>query len=278
MIQSGTRGVSRKNRDQLLDGDIADAFCRSARRLQTKGLLSDQHFTVDGTLLKAWASHKSFKPKFRRRPPPDDPKNPTVDFHGHRRRNDTPESTTDPNAPLYQKAVGREAKLGYLAHVLTENRHGFIVDTAVTGASGTAERDAALAMLGERAGRHGGMAWAGDRVEVRIRRMDAPYDAVSGTTRSCFPGWFGTRRDRASSGGSTPRCPSARGASRAHAGDCRDPGPRRWRERRRIQRRRCAARAPAAVPEADRLVRIGSAGARFSNIECWYPFSADAAA
>ena len=111
--------------------------------------MSDEHFTVDGTLLEAWASHKSFKPKDRPRTPPDDPKNPTVNFHGQARRNDTHQSTTDPDARLYKKAMGREAKLGYLAHLLTENRHGFIVDTAVTDASGTAERDAAIAMLGE---------------------------------------------------------------------------------------------------------------------------------
>jgi transposase len=140
-----------KNRDRLLDGDIADAFFAEVlAAVRAEGLLSDEHFTVDGTLLEAWASHKSFKPKDGSQPPPDDdPKNPTVNFHGERRRNDTHQSTTDPEARLYKKAVGREAKLGYLAHLLTENRHGFIVDTAVTDAMGTAERDAALHMLGE---------------------------------------------------------------------------------------------------------------------------------
>jgi transposase len=139
-----------KNRDRLMDGDIADAFFAEVlAAIKQDGLLSDEHFTVDGTLLEAWASHKSFKPKDAARRPPDDPKNPTVNFHGHRRRNDTHQSTTDPDARLYKKAVGREAKLGYLGHLLTENGHGFIIDTAVTDASGTAERDAALAMLGE---------------------------------------------------------------------------------------------------------------------------------
>jgi transposase len=139
-----------KNRDRLLSGDIADAFFAEVlAAIKAEGLLSDEHFTVDGTLLEAWASHKSFKPKGTEGPPPDDPKNPTVNFHGQPRRNDTHQSTTDPEARLYKKAVGREAKLGYLAHLLTENRHGFIVDTAVTGATGTAERDAAIAMLGE---------------------------------------------------------------------------------------------------------------------------------
>ena len=139
-----------KNRDRLLEGDIADAFFAEVlAAIKQDGLLSDEHFTVDGTLLEAWASHKSLQPKDAARRPPDDPKNPTVNFHGQTRRNDTHQSTTDPDARLYKKAVGREAKLGYLGHLLTENRHGFIVDTAVTEASGTAERDAAIAMLGE---------------------------------------------------------------------------------------------------------------------------------
>jgi transposase len=139
-----------KNRDRLLDDDIATAFFMEVRAaIEADGLLSDEHFTVDGTLLEAWASHKSFKPKEAATRPPDDPKNPTVNFHGETRRNDTHQSTTDPDARLYKKAVGREAKLGYLAHLLTENRHGLIIDTAVTAASGTAERDAAIAMLGE---------------------------------------------------------------------------------------------------------------------------------
>lgn len=139
-----------KNRDRLLDGDIADAFFGEVlAAIKQDGLLSDEHFTVDGTLLEAWASHKSFKPRRTPRKPPDDPKNPTVSFHGERRRNATHQSTTDPDARLFKKAVGREAKLGYLGHLLTENRHGLIVDTAVTAATGTGERDAAILMLGE---------------------------------------------------------------------------------------------------------------------------------
>ena len=99
-----------KNRDRLLDGDIADAFFAEVlAAIKQDGLLSDEHFTVDGTLLEAWASHKSFKPKDGPRTPPDDPKNPTVDFHGQARRNDTHQSTTDPDARLYKKATGREA-------------------------------------------------------------------------------------------------------------------------------------------------------------------------
>lgn len=139
-----------KNRDRLLAGDIADAFFTEVlAAIKADGLLSDEHFTVDGTLLAAWASHKSFKPKGSDRTPPDDPKNPSADFHGQTRRNDTHQSTTDPDARLYKKGGGHEAKLAYLGHLLTENRHGLIVDTAVTAATGTAERDAAIVMLGE---------------------------------------------------------------------------------------------------------------------------------
>ena len=139
-----------KNRDRLLDGDIAEAFFADVlAAIRQDGLLSDEHFTVDGPLLEAWASHKRFRPKDASRRPPDAPKHPTVNFHGQPRRNDTHHSTTDPDARLYKKAVGREAKLGSLAHLLTENRHGFIVDTAVTAAGGTAERDAAIVMLGD---------------------------------------------------------------------------------------------------------------------------------
>ena len=140
-----------KNRDRLLDGDIADAFFAEVlAAIKDDGLLSDEHFTVDGTLLEAWASHKSFKPKDGAAPPPDDPKNPTVNFHGQTRRNDTHQSTTDPDARLYKKAVGREAKLGYLGASADgesprlHHRHG-----GRPTASGTAERDAAIAMLGE---------------------------------------------------------------------------------------------------------------------------------
>jgi transposase len=139
-----------KTRDRLLDGDLANAFFSEVlAAIDADGVLSDEHFTVDGTLLEAWASHKSFKPRGTTGKPPDDPKNPTVSFHGQQRRTDTHQSTTDPDARLFKKAVGREAKLAYLGHVLTENRHGFIVNTTVTSASGTGERDAAIVMLGE---------------------------------------------------------------------------------------------------------------------------------
>lgn len=147
-----TPTVFTKNRDRLLDGDIAQAFFLEVRAdAQAAGLLSDEHFTVDGTLLEAWASQKSFRPKEPADPPPADPtgRNPTVNFRGEVRTNDTHQSTTDPDARLYKKASGQEAKLAYLGHVLTENRHGLIIDALVTHATGTAERDAATAMIAD---------------------------------------------------------------------------------------------------------------------------------
>src|SRR5438067_1226897 len=147
-----TPTVFSKNRDRLLDGDIAQAFFLEVRaEARAAGLLSDEHFTVDGTLLEAWASQKSFRPKDRPYPPSDDPtsRNPTVNFRGEPRANDTHQSTTDPDARLYKKASGQEAKLAYLGHVLTENRHGLIIDALVTHATGTAERDAAGAMIAD---------------------------------------------------------------------------------------------------------------------------------
>jgi transposase len=138
-----------KNRDRLLTGDIAEAFFQEVLAVaQAQGLLSSEHFTVDGTLLEAWASQKSFRPRDGSSGDDDgDPGNPSVSFRGTTRRNDTHQSTTDPDARLARKGPGREAKLSYAAHVLMENRHGFIVDTAVTPADGYAEIDAALRML-----------------------------------------------------------------------------------------------------------------------------------
>jgi transposase len=139
-----------KNRDRLLAGDVATAFF-DAVLMEARGhrLLSDEHFTVDGTLLEAWASHKSFQAKAGGGAPPDDRGNPTVDFRGHRRTNDTHQSTTDPEARLYKKGVGRPAQLAYLGHVLMENRSGLITDTHVTAADGFGERDAALVMAAD---------------------------------------------------------------------------------------------------------------------------------
>jgi transposase len=137
-----------KNRDRLLTGDVAEAFFQAVlAEAEGAGLLSDEHFTVDGTLLEAWASQKSFRRRDTPPAVPDDPGNPTVNFRGEERKNDTHRSTTDADARLYKKSTGSEARLVYLGHLLTENRHGLIVDALATTATGTAEREAALTML-----------------------------------------------------------------------------------------------------------------------------------
>src|SRR5713226_4272737 len=141
--------VFTKNRERLLDGDIAEAFFQAVlQQARERDLLSDDHFTVDGTLLEAWASLKSFQRKDGKpAAPPDDPGNATVDFHGEKRSNDTHQSKTDPDAKMARKGKGKEAKLSYHGNLLVENRHGLIVNTEVFEANGTAERDAALVML-----------------------------------------------------------------------------------------------------------------------------------
>ena len=138
-----------KNRDRLLEADVAKEFLmRVVEQARSAGLTSDEHFTVDGTLLEAWASLKSFQPRDgKKNMPPDDPGNPTVDFHGERRSNETHESRTDADAKLARKGPGKEAKLSYSGNLLVENRHGLIVNAELLEANGRAERDAALLML-----------------------------------------------------------------------------------------------------------------------------------
>jgi transposase len=146
-----------KNRERLLEGDVAHAFFDQVwTQAREHDLLSDEHCTVDGTLMEAWAGQKSFQRKLTEPPPlpPDDAGNPSIDFRGERRTNATHASTTDPEARLYKKAKGQEAQLSYLGHVLMENCHGLVVDTCVTQATGTAEREAALAMVEAIPGRH----------------------------------------------------------------------------------------------------------------------------
>jgi len=142
--------VFTKNRDRLLAGDIADALLHEVlRAAQAKGLLSHEHFTVDGTLLEAWASHKSFRPKDEPPAPPPDgaSRNPSVDFRGERRSNTTHASTTDPDARLVRQSNQAAAILGYQGSVLLDNRHGLVVATHVTHPGYTAEGDAALELL-----------------------------------------------------------------------------------------------------------------------------------
>jgi transposase len=139
--------VFTKNRQRLLDGEVATAFLeRVVAQAHHRGLLSGEHFTVDGTLIEAWASLKSFKRKDEAAPPPDDPGNPTVNFHGERRSNATHASTTDPEARLARKGPGKEAKLSYQGHALMDNRHGLGINACATPASGTAEWEAAVEM------------------------------------------------------------------------------------------------------------------------------------
>jgi len=141
--------VYSKNRDRLLEAEVAKKFFALVVAEATEmGLMSDEHFTVDGTLLEACASLKSFKKKDGGEGPPvDDPGNPTIDFHGERRSNDTHASTTDPEAMLARKGNGKEAKLSYNGNVLMENRNGLVADVQVLPATGTAEREAALMMI-----------------------------------------------------------------------------------------------------------------------------------
>jgi transposase len=140
--------VFSKNRDRLLEGDIAEGFFEEVLKQAREGdFLSDEHFSVDGTLIEAWASQKSFQRKDgENAPPPDDPGNPTVNFHGEKRSNATHESTTDPDARLARKSGGHEAKLAYCGNVMIENRNGLVVDTELLQCNGTAERDAAMLM------------------------------------------------------------------------------------------------------------------------------------
>ena len=148
--------VFSKNRERFLRSDLAAAFFRRIKEQAAQaGLLSDEHFTVDGTLIEAWASMKSFRPKDNSPPPAGGPgRNPEVDFHGERRLNQTHASTTDPEARLFRKGKGKEAKLCFMGHVLMENRHGLIITPRLTAATGTAERDAAERMVGDFPGRH----------------------------------------------------------------------------------------------------------------------------
>jgi transposase len=156
--------VFTKNRERLLAGDIAAKFMAAVlTQPRIKALLSEEHFSVDGTLIEAWASMKSFKPKDggdggdgigTSEPVAPKGRNNERDFHGKTLRNDTHASTTDPDARLFRKGQGKEAKLCHMGHLLMENRHGLIIDTTLTQATGTAEREAALTMVSRLKGRH----------------------------------------------------------------------------------------------------------------------------
>jgi transposase len=159
--------VFTKNRDRLLEGAVAEEFFSLiVGQARSRKLLSDEHFTVDGTLIEAWAGQKSFQRKGSGHdplnpPPVDRSSNPTVNWHKEKRTNQTHESLTDSMARLYKKARGAEARLAYLGHVLTENRNGLVVDVRTTQASGTAERDAAIEMISGKASKR--VTLGGDR-------------------------------------------------------------------------------------------------------------------
>jgi hypothetical protein len=150
--------VFTKNRERLLKADVAQKFFQLVvKEAQARDLMSDEHFTVDGTLLEACASLKSFQKmdeaeEEKSKTGDDDPGNPSVDFQGEQRSNQTPQSTTDAEALLARKGAGKEAKLSYSGHVLTENRNGLVADVEVRPAHGTAERGAALDMVANLAG------------------------------------------------------------------------------------------------------------------------------
>ena len=142
--------VFTKNRDRLLEAEVAKRFLEAVvEQARGKRLLSNEHYSVDGTLIKAWAGQKSFKNKNQgKTPPPDDPGNPTVNFRGEKRRNETHQSTTDPQARLYRKG-GQESLLSFLGHLIIENRNGLVVKAQVSLATGTAERETAVEMIQE---------------------------------------------------------------------------------------------------------------------------------
>jgi hypothetical protein len=145
--------VYTKNRERLLRGQVDVRFFNAIlEQARDKGLISEEHFTVDGTLIEAWASQKSFQRKDRPKPPSDDPSNPRIDFRGEKRTSETHASKTDPQSRLFRKARGHEAKLCYMGHVLMENRNGLAVGGVATMASGYAEREAALELLAKQPG------------------------------------------------------------------------------------------------------------------------------
>jgi len=142
--------VFSKNRERLLEGDIAAAFIAAVLNLpRVKDLLSDEHFSVDGTLIQAWASMKSFRRKDGADEPPAPGRNGERNFRGEKRSNETHACTTDPDARLARKSNGQEAKMGFTGHLLMENRNRLVVDARLTHATGTAEPEAALKMLGD---------------------------------------------------------------------------------------------------------------------------------
>ncbi len=188
-----------KNRDRLLEGDVAAKFLGAVlAQPRVKRLLSTDHFSVDGTLIEAWASLKSFRPKDGSdEPPAGGGRNAEADFHGKKRSNDTHASTTDTDARLYRKGPGKEAKLGFIGHGLMENRSGLLVDACLTRADGHAERVAALHMIEPRADRPRSITLGGDKgydtqdFVNELRSMAVTPHVAQNTSgrRSAIDGW-----------------------------------------------------------------------------------------
>jgi transposase len=188
-----------KNRERFIDGQVARLFFDEVlSAAKQSNLVSSEHFSVDGTLIEAWASHKSFRRKEDGGTPPsdDDPGNPTVNFRGEKRSNATHESTTDPDARLARKGNGQEARLAYCGNVMIENRNGLVVDAELLQSNGTAERDAAL-LMAERIAGEGRVTLAGDKgydtkdFVAELRQMNVtPHVAQnrSGNRRSAIDG------------------------------------------------------------------------------------------
>jgi transposase len=184
--------VFTKNRERLLAGDVAARFMAAVLgQARVRKLLSDDHFSVDGTLIEAWASMKSFRPKDGSGEPPGPGRNGERNFHGEKRTNETHASTTDPEAKLYRKGHGQASKLAFMGHVLMENRHGLVVAAELTHATGTAEREAALAMIDRhRSGRRRITIGADKAYDVAAfvedlrRRRVTPHIAIDGHVSS----------------------------------------------------------------------------------------------
>ena len=206
--------VFSKNRDRLLEGDVAAKFMAAVlTQPNVKQLLSTDHFSVDGTLVEAWASMKSLKPKKSaggNEPPTSGGRNEEVDFRGEKRSNQTHASTSDPDAMLYRKGSGMEAKLCYIGHTLMENRNGLLVDARLTRVSGHAERLAALDMIAPRADRSEAITLGGDKgfdaanFVMELREINVTPHVAQNTTRQSaidgrttrHPGYAASQRIR----------------------------------------------------------------------------------
>jgi len=180
-----------KNRQRLLDHDVADRFFLGVvRQAKLRRYVSSDHFSVDGTLLEAWASHKSFQPKDGPRTPMPPGRNAEVDFHGQRRTNQTHASTTDPEALMARKSMATAAKLSYAGHLLMEHRNALIVDIELTQATGYAERDTALEMLRRLPATKRRRTLAGDKAYdtkafvAELRAMNVTPHLAPNTTRA----------------------------------------------------------------------------------------------